>query len=59
MNIHSLDASMLRVWHLEYVIDIAWQGVLYGLYSHEPKGRSSEGEGLYEPDSTNLPHYMC
>ena len=42
-----------------YVIDIAWQGVLYGLHSHEPEGRSPEGEGLYKPDSTNLPCYMC
>ena len=43
----------------EYVIDIAWQGVLYDLYSHEPEGWSPEGEGLYKPDSMNLPCYMC
>ena len=29
---------------ISYVIDTAWQGVLYGLYSHEPEGRSPEGE---------------
>ena len=30
-----------------YVIDIAWKGVLYGLYSHKLEGRSPEGEWLY------------
>ena len=30
-----------------YVIDIAWKGVLYGLYSHEPRGWSPEGKWPY------------
>ena len=42
-----------------YVIDIAWKGVLYGLYSHEPEGQSFKGKWLYKPYSTNLPCYMC
>ena len=41
------------------VIDIAWTGMLCGLYSHEPKGQSPKGEWLYKPISMNLPCYMC
>ena len=45
--------------YMHLVIDIAWKGVLYGLYNHEPEGQSPEGEWLYKPYSTNLPCYMC
>ena len=55
-QINSLvDGNTARI----YVIDIAWKGVLYGLYSHELKGWSPKGKWLYKPYSTNLPCYMC
>ena len=30
-----------------HVYGMAWKGVPYGLYSHEPEGSSPEGEWLY------------
>ena len=49
----------LHCHNYSYVIDIAWKGVLYGLYSHEPERQSPEGEWLYKPYSMNLPWYVC
>ena len=40
------------------VIDIAWKGVLYGLYSREPEGQSPKDEWLYKPYSTPF-HAIC
>jgi len=41
-----------------YVIDIAWQSVLYGLYSTKPEGRSPEGEGCISCTARDL-HAIC
>jgi len=43
---------------LIYVIDIAWQSVLNGLYSTEPKGHSPEGEGYISCTARDW-HAIC
>ena len=43
-----MACTYIYIYIYIYVIDnIAWKGVLYGLYSHKPEGQSSEGEWLY------------
>ena len=52
-----LIVQVCVIMHMLYVIDIAWQSVLYGLYSTKPDVCNPVGEGLCKPHSTQMPCY--
>ena len=37
--------NIQRCCDINFVIDTAWKGVLYGLYSHEPEGGAPRASG--------------